>query len=204
MRGRKEEEVTIECSHPILSSITGNCTLFCPQQEVTWPPRLHLPSDPSTLAAPPRCLTGGKERFREKWMLMLWKRQEVNFTRILPTWTDFLPPAANHVLSCQVNSPTASYDHQCRGVWKSIDVDRVCVCVWGNLILRWAFPASRCWTFDPKTHRQLGWWHWIRVWVVSALSGLPLCACVCEAKRNCALWVGVQTRVCVCLTEKEK
>lgn len=31
-----------------------------------------------------------------------------------------------------------------------------------------------------------------------------LCVCVCEAKRNCALWVGVQTRVCVCLTEKEK
>lgn len=35
MRGRKEEEVTIECSHPILLSITGDCTLFCPQEEVT-------------------------------------------------------------------------------------------------------------------------------------------------------------------------
>lgn len=110
-------------------------------------------------------------------MLMLWKRQEVNFTRILPTWTDFLPPAANHVLSCQVNSPTASYDHQCRGVWKSIDVDRVCVCVFEEIS---SFDGlSQPPGAEPSTLKHIDSWAGDTGSVFGLSLLCPACHCVC-------------------------
>lgn len=59
---------------------------------------------------------------------------------------------------------------------------------------------------EPSTLKHIDSWAGDTgsVFGLSLLCPACHCVCVCEAERNCALWVGVQTRVCVCLTAKEK